>query len=144
MSDSTGLARTELARPTKCHDCGKVYAASEFSTNDRGFLVLKHTCNGVMRQFVQSGRSGTLLPVGSHDGNTGGKAGRSGPLPSSIRGALRQALEDRIPSLIQIADDPKCAPGERIKAIELLARYGLGARSQIALAPKLPSTRDRE
>jgi hypothetical protein len=39
---------------------------------------------------------------------------------------MRQALKPRLKIAQQIADDPKASPSDRLTAIDLLAKYGLG------------------
>lgn len=39
---------------------------------------------------------------------------------------MRESLDARIKIAEEIADDDDAAPGERLKALDLLARYGLG------------------
>jgi hypothetical protein len=74
-----------------------------------------------------SPRSGVALPVGAHAANTGGKPGRSGRLPSVVREAMREAFADRIYLLEAFADDASLSVSDRLRALEQLARYGLGA-----------------
>lgn len=59
----------------------------------------------------------------------GGRAGAPniGRPPNLIRAALRASFEERLRILESIADDGKCSPSDRIRALELLAKYGLGA-----------------
>lgn len=80
-----------------------------------------------------SPRSGVQLPVGAHPGNTGGKAERSGRPPSEIRERLRGSFDQRVVVLEQIADDLKGTAADRTRAIELMARYGLGQEHTIRL-----------
>lgn len=71
---------------------------------------------------------GALLS-GGLPGNPGGP-GR----PSSlVRARCRGSFYERIPVLEEIADDPGISPADRIRAIEVLARYGLGANVTHAL-----------
>jgi hypothetical protein len=44
---------------------------------------------------------------------------------------MRLSLEERIPILEQLADDPNVAPRDRIKALEVLARFGVGLASEV-------------
>ena len=52
--------------------------------------------------------------------------GAGGRPPSEVRKAMRLALEDRLTVLADIADNPASNAGDRIRALEVLARYGLG------------------
>lgn len=82
--------------------------------------------------YVRSPINGALMPLGAHPGNTGGKKGRSGRPPSVIRERCRGSFEKRIKVLEEIADDPETSPADRIRAIDLLARYGLGTQQQVS------------
>lgn len=55
---------------------------------------------------------------------TGGIDG--GRPPSRIRQELRGAFAERIPVLTDIADDEEARPSDRTKALDIMARYGLG------------------
>ncbi len=58
-----------------------------------------------------------------------GERGSDGRPPSRIRHALRQSFEDRIRLLEEIADGAggKTTVGDRLRALDILAKYGLGA-----------------
>jgi predicted metal-dependent RNase len=56
------------------------------------------------------------------------KAG-PGRTPDKIRAALRNAFDKRREILEAIADDTNEDPNVRMKAMEMLAKYGLGAPS---------------
>jgi hypothetical protein len=58
-----------------------------------------------------------------------GKPGRSGRPPSIIRQRLRGSFEDRIKVLEEIADDTKASTTDRMRALDLMAKYGLGTTS---------------
>ena len=70
---------------------------------------------------------GGRLRVGSLPGNTPG----TGRPPSAIRAAMRLSLDQRLKVAEAIADDEKANPSERLKALELLARYGLGTNDTL-------------
>lgn len=55
-----------------------------------------------------------------------GNAGGSGAPPSALRARLRGSFADRIAIIEEIADDASLRPGDRVRAIDLLARYSLG------------------
>jgi hypothetical protein len=59
-------------------------------------------------------------------GGVPGHAGAGGRPPSAIRERLRGSFEERVTILEEIADDPATDPQDRIRAIDLLAKYGLG------------------
>ena len=52
--------------------------------------------------------------------------------PSAIRERLRGGFDDRVATLEEIADDPSQSAADRIRAIDLLAKYGLGALKEIS------------
>jgi hypothetical protein len=56
-----------------------------------------------------------------------GNAGGPGRPPSELRQRLRGSFADRLAILEEIADDADTSPSDRIRAIDLLAKYGLGA-----------------
>jgi len=96
--------------------------------------------------------NGAEIPLGAHPGNTGGKPGRSGRLPSEVRRACLEAFDHRIPRLMQIADGavaftqecPKCGHkaetpplpvtevSDMRNAIDQLGKYGLGEKSEFS------------
>src|SRR5215467_3869951 len=104
-------------------------------------------------RMMVSPLNGAECPTGAHPGNTGGKPGRSGRKPSAVRQACLMAFDERIPRLAMIADGavaftegcPKCghkaetAPvpvtdaGDMIRAVDTLAKYGLGERSEFSI-----------
>ena len=43
---------------------------------------------------------------------------------------MRRALEERVGILEDIASNPAANPGDRIRALEVLARYGLGTQDE--------------
>ena len=59
-------------------------------------------------------------------------APNAGRPPSVIRERCRGSFEDRIVVLEEIADDPKANAGDRIRALDLLGKYGLGTQQQIS------------
>jgi hypothetical protein len=72
---------------------------------------------------------------------TGNKGGPGGARPgagrptAAIRAACGQAFEKRIAVLESIADDPAARAADRIAALGLLARYGLGEKVEQDGAP---------
>jgi hypothetical protein len=59
----------------------------------------------------------------------GTNKGGSGRPPSAIRERLRGSFEDRVRVLEEIADDTDAPMSDRMKAIDILAKYGLGTTS---------------
>lgn len=74
------------------------------------------------RTLVPQAHGGALKPGG--DGVSGGRP------PSELRARLRGSLDSRVAILEEIADRPDASPSDRINAISLLARYGLGPPAQ--------------
>ena len=64
---------------------------------------------------------GGALRVGN-PGNVGG-AGRP---PSEIREKLRGSFAQRIGIIEELADDKAVSPSDRLKALDMLGKYGLG------------------
>ncbi len=62
--------------------------------------------------------------------------------PSVIREPCRGSFEDRIVVLEEIADDAKASASDRIRALDLLGKYGLGTSSSNTLGT-LPTLRRR-
>jgi hypothetical protein len=62
-----------------------------------------------------------------------GHVGGSGRPPSALRERLRGSLEARVSVLEEIADSPEADPADRIRAVDVLARYGLGAASDVTV-----------
>ncbi len=69
---------------------------------------------------------GGALRGGGKPGNRGG----TGRPPSVIRERCRGSFEDRIVVLEEIADNPKASASDRIRALDLLGKYGLGIQQQ--------------
>lgn len=76
---------------------------------------------------------GALL-AGGVPGNRGG----TGRPPSVIRERLRGSFDERVKILEQIADDPKATAADRIKAVDMLAKYGLGTQQEVVGDPEKP------
>lgn len=55
-----------------------------------------------------------------------GHRGAGGRTPSALRDAMRQALKPRIKIAQEIADDVKASSADRLRALDLLGKYGLG------------------
>lgn len=69
---------------------------------------------------------------------------------SAIRTRLRGSFDERIAILEAIADDPDASKSDRIKAIDMLGKYGLGAAQELTteqvrerLAATVDMIRDR-
>lgn len=66
-------------------------------------------------------KHGGALYAGGVPGNRGG-----GRPPSAVRQLAREAFEARIPMLADLADDSQQRTRDRIRAIDVLGKYGLG------------------
>jgi hypothetical protein len=75
---------------------------------------------------VHSSRRWAEIPLGAHPRNTGGKKGRSRRPPSAIRGLCRLSFEERVAALTHIIDDSKSRDADKIRAMDLLGKYGVG------------------
>ncbi len=78
---------------------------------------------------------GELIPQ-PHGGalrNGGPNRGGPGRAPSEIRKQLRGDFRERIQILNRIADDEEMRAGDRIRAVELMARYGLGTLTEMSV-----------
>ena len=79
-------------------------------------------------------RGGPFIPGPDPRRGRGPKPGapNAGRPPSVIRERCRGGFEDRIAVLEEIADDAKANAGDRIRALDLLGKYGLGTQQQIS------------
>jgi hypothetical protein len=78
--------------------------------------------------LVRQAHGGALL-----SGGTPGQQGGTGAPPSALRRRLQGSLADRVRILEEIADDAEVCERDRIRAIEVLARYGLGAATELTV-----------
>lgn len=62
-----------------------------------------------------------------------GHAGGGGRPSSALRERLRGSFQERVKVLEEIADDPKADPQDRIRAIDVLAKYGLGVTRELTV-----------
>ena len=90
-------------------------------------LPAKVATRGNPPALVAQAHGGALL-AGGLPGHRGG----SGRTPNALRERMRAALEDRMHIAEEIADDPSVSPADRVRALEFLARYGLGTRTESA------------
>lgn len=84
--------------------------------------VLARALPGKVRQ-----PHGGALNRGGTPGNAGGRP------PSVLRARLRGSFEDRVKVLEEIADDAKLPPVDRIRAIDLLGKYGIGQLRELSV-----------
>ena len=74
-------------------------------------------------------KHGGALLAGGQPGNRGGL----GRPPSALRERLRGSLEERVAVLEEIADDPDALDRDRIKAVDVLGKYGLGTVREVTV-----------
>jgi len=74
---------------------------------------------------------GVLIP-GAGRGPAKG-APNAGRPPSAVRAILREAFAARVTLAAEIADDPGLAASERLRALDLLGRYGLGTTRDVSV-----------
>ena len=88
-------------------------------------------------------RTRTRLPDGRVAPGRGPVPGaaNAGRPPSAIAAACRRSFEERIHIAETIADDPASTAMERLKALDLLAKYGGLARIEVAAAEQAPRPR---
>ena len=61
--------------------------------------------------------------------------------PSELRERLKGSLAERIKVVEEIADEITHTPADRLRAIDLLAKYGLGTKEEITLVSEDVRTR---
>lgn len=98
-------------------------------------------------RFARSPRSGgapklaaklpalTPQPHGGalYSGGVPGHIGAGGRPRSVLRQRLRGSFEERIPVLEGIADDPTADCQDRIRAVDVLAKYGVGTVRELSV-----------
>jgi hypothetical protein len=82
--------------------------------------------NSVTMSATMPGRNGGTLRRGNP-----GNAGGTGQPPSAIREKLRGSFEKRVKVLETIADDKTADACDRIRAVDTMAKYGLGALQDV-------------
>ena len=87
--------------------------------------------NGGATATARSPLNGAEIPLGAHSRNSGGKKGRSGRPPSAIRIRCQGSFAERVPVLEEIIDDPTSRDADKVRAMDLLGKYGLGALKEI-------------
>jgi hypothetical protein len=68
-----------------------------------------------------------------YSGGVPGHRGGPGRPPSALRERLRGSFEQRIAVLEAIADDEGAEPQDRIRAIDTLAKYGIGTLREVSV-----------
>lgn len=86
---------------------------------------MKPSAKSSGRTPVPQPHGGALVP-----GAGGGRQPRSGRPPSAVKAACRESLGDCIEILGKIADDKTARASDRIRAIDVMAKYGLGGNGR--------------
>lgn len=81
-------------------------------------------------ELVKPAHGNGLLRHGSEPGTNAGGTGRP---PSEIRKSLRLSFDQRVKIWEEIADDADAPRLERMKAVDLLAKYGLGTTKELTV-----------
>jgi hypothetical protein len=68
-----------------------------------------------------------------HGSQPGTNRGGTGAPPSELRKRLRGSLEERIQVAEEIADGAQFSAADRLRALDLMARYGLGTQKEITV-----------
>lgn len=66
-------------------------------------------------------------------GGLPGHVGGTGRPSSVLRERLRGSFQDRVKVLEEIADDAQADPQDRIRALDVLAKYGLGVTRELSV-----------
>jgi len=75
-------------------------------------------------------------------GGVPGHRGGPGRPPSALRERLRGSFEERIAVLEEIADDEEADPQDRIRAVDTLAKYGIGTLREVSVEQVRDRLRD--
>jgi hypothetical protein len=76
---------------------------------------------------------GALIPQPHGGALRNGGPGSPGRPPSALRDRLRGSFAERVLVLEAIADDDQADPQDRIRAIDVLAKYGLGTLRELSV-----------
>lgn len=90
----------------------------------------------VSRSVKTSGKSSPKVRVPKHGNGllvTGWQQPGPGRPPSALRALLRESFADRVRIAESIADSGEHDASDRLKAIDLLAKYGLGTTKEISV-----------
>ncbi len=82
-------------------------------------------------------------PLGYGMLRTGNPGNRGGATPSALRAALRDVAADRLTVLKDVSGDPDATTSDRLRAIELVLRFGLGEETTLTVG-QVQSLSDRE
>lgn len=83
------------------------------------------------RAPVPQPHGGALVP-GAGRGPSAG-APNAGRPPSAVRALLRESFAARVTLAERIADDPTLSAADRLRALDLMGRYGLGTTRELSV-----------
>jgi hypothetical protein len=83
------------------------------------------------RAPIPQPHGGALVPGAGRGPKPG--APNAGRPPSAVRALLRESFAERVPLAEAIADNPRLAPADRLRALDLLGRYGLGTTRELSV-----------
>lgn len=83
------------------------------------------------RTPIPQPHGGALVPGAGRGPQPG--APNAGRPPAAVRALLRESFAARLPLAEAIADNHKLSPADRLRALDLLARYGLGTTREISV-----------
>jgi hypothetical protein len=86
----------------------------------------------VTRRAGKKAKAGQLIAGKGEKAKLQKRGGPIGKLPSDLRQKLRESAADKIRALEEIAMDKRVVPSERIRAIDVLLRYGLGPAVEVS------------
>lgn len=81
-------------------------------------------------KLVPQKHGGALLDGAAHPSRHVPGPGRP---PSEIRKRLRGSFDERVRILEELADKDDISPADRMKAIDLMAKYGLGTTKELTV-----------
>ena len=125
------LVTVEQLAQTTILDLAKIDGVSEPAARKIRKLVPRPRKSVVP---MRAGRNGGLLQTGNPRG--------SGRIRLDVRQACRDAFAGRIRVLEDIADSSEATLFERMKAIEILGRYGIGTQPETVDKVKIEAVRD--
>ena len=83
------------------------------------------------RRNTSGGTSVDLIPQEHGGALQRGNPGNRGPPTSQLRQRFRDSLESRLYIAEEIADDEGASGTDRLRALEFLARYGMGTQTSV-------------
>ena len=125
------LVTVEQIATTTIRELAKIEGVSEPAARKIRKLVPRPRKSVVP---MRPGRNGGTLQTGNPQG--------SGRIRIEVRQACRDAFHGRISILEDIADETEASLVDRMKAIEILGRYGVGTHAETVDRVKIEDVRD--